>query len=309
VASVVVEGFAKGVLMFRNALLICSVALSVSFERSYGQTNIEQRLGRLEARVDSLVSALKNHSQNPVNGERLSDNSNLLYGIISIKGTVLDKGYFVINHNNEWKIPYWVAYYLSKTNLQGSAARTDDFRPDPELPAGSRAELEDYRNSGYDRGHNAPAGDFTRSREAMSTTFLLSNMCPQTPRLNRGIWDNLEEQVRTAVSEKGEGWIITGNVFMTPDSHFTRPTEYIGLDSVAVPTHCFKAILLLDENHYYSMYAFLLPNLRDNIPGSTADYLIKVDRLEQITGYDFFPILADSIENKLESTIPNSWPR
>jgi len=294
--------------MVIKKFLIGSIfSLIIFISTGVGQ-NVEQRLNRLETRLDSLINALKGQSTNISKGDTIRDSMNLLYGIISVKGTLLNKGYFVINHNDSWKIPYWVAYYTSSSLLQGNAARTDDFRADPQLPAGSRAELEDYRNSGYDRGHNAPAGDFKRSREAMSMTFLLSNMSPQTPKLNRGIWENLEEQVREIVKEKGEAWIVTGNIFMTADSQLIQPKEFIGTNNVAVPTHCFKVILLTDENRNYFMCGFLLPNQRDYIPGKPADYILKVDKLEQITGYDFFPLLADSIENKLESIVPSTWP-
>ena len=270
---------------------------------------LEDRIDQLETRLDSLLELLKARVIEMPVYEVMRDNLHLLYGIASDKGTMLDKEYFIINHNDQWKIPYWVAYYLSVSNLQGNTPRTDDFRPDPQLPQGKRAELEDYRGSGFDRGHNAPAAAFKRSREAMSTTFLLSNMSPQTPKLNRNIWRILEEQVRSMVDDKGEAWVITGNICMDADSSRTQPTEYIGTDSVAVPTHCFKAVLLRDEHGTYHMYAFLLPNQREYIPGKPADYLVTVDRLEYITGYDFFPALDDAEENSLESVIPDTWPR
>lgn len=272
-------------------------------------SNLEEKLDRLEIKLDSLLELLKAKVIEIPVYEIMKDSLHLLYGIASNKGTILDKEYFVINHNDDWKIPYWVAYYLSLSNLQGNTGRTNDFRPDPQLATGLRSELEDYRHSGYDRGHNAPAAAFKRSREAMSATFLLSNMSPQTPKLNRNIWRILEEQVRNMVQEKGEGWIITGNICMDADSNRTQPTEYIGTDSVAVPTYCFKAVLLMDEHRGYYMYAFLLPNQRETIPGTPGDYLITVDRLEEITGYDFFPELTDDIEDNLESTVPSTWPR
>lgn len=165
-------------------LLLC-----ISTTAICGAQALEKRLERLEAKLDSLEAPTSRH-------EVLRDTSNLEYGIASPRGRILDKGYFVINHKDDWKIPYWVAYYLSSSNLQGDTRRTNDFRPDPQLRVGSRSELKDYRYSGYDRGHNAPAAAFKRSREAMSTTFLLSNMSPQTPKLNRRIWKNLEEQIR-----------------------------------------------------------------------------------------------------------------
>ncbi|MGB3479302.1 MAG: DNA/RNA non-specific endonuclease [bacterium] len=272
-------------------------------------SSLEDKLDRLETKLDSLLELLKTKVIEMPVYEVMKDSLHLLYGIAGNKGTILDKHYFIINHNDKRKIPYWVAYYLSVSNLQGNTPRTDDFRTDQQLPAGKRAELEDYRGSGYDRGHNAPAAAFKRSREAMSATFLLSNMSPQTPKLNRNIWRILEEQVRNMVQEKGEGWIITGNICMDADSNRTQPIEYIGTDSVAVPTHCFKAVLLMDENGSYYMYAFLLPNQREYIQGKPADYLLTVDRLEHITGYDFFPGLDDADENSLESVIPGTWPR
>jgi len=271
--------------------------------------DINQRVNRLETRLDSLISALKGQSQNIIIGDTFFDNSNVQYGIISSKGIILDKTYFVINHNNAWKIPYWVAYYVSSSNLQGTANRTNDFKPDPELPVGSRAELEDYRNSGYDRGHNAPAADFKRSREAMSTTFILSNASPQTQYLNQRIWERLESQVRDMVKEIGKGWIITGNLFLGADSHSISPTTFIG-NHVAVPTHCFKIILLYNQaNNEYSLYSFMMPNALEQIPGKPTDYIITADRLEQLTGYDFFPKLPDDLENRLESTVSGGWPR
>jgi len=101
----------------------------------------------------------------------------------------------------------------------------------------------------------------------------------------------------------GEAWIFTGNVFLNPDSHFVKPAVFIGPDSVVVPTHCFKVLLFKDRNGGYKMQAFLMPNQKESIPGSPVDYQISVDRLEEISGYDFFPILADSLENRLESEI------
>lgn len=237
----------------------------------------------------------------------ISDSLNLYYGIKSRLGTILDKKYFKINHNDTWKIPYWVAYYLTSSDLKGNTKRTNDFRPDVELPTGFRAELIDYEKSGYDRGHMAPAADFKRSKDAMSTTFLLSNMAPQTPQLNRNIWEELESEVRELVNKLGKAWIVTGNLFLSSDSHFISPEKYIGPGKVAVPSHCFKVILGCNPEGMFFMYAFMMPNQTNAIVGKPIDYTLKVDRLEKITGYDFFPLLDDSVENRLESIIPANW--
>jgi len=292
----------------KKYVLMLILILTTSYIPASCQETIENRLDCIEAKIDTLLALQRGHSYQDVSYEVIKDSLNLLWGIASQRGTILDYEYFVINHNDGFKIPYWVACYLSFSNLQGTINRTNDFRADPRLDNGLKSELEDYRHSGYDRGHNAPAGAFKRSRDAMSTTFLLSNMSPQTPRLNRNIWRILEEQVRDMVREEGEAWIITGNLFLNPDSQVICPLEYIGPNHVAVPTHLFKAILSMNENSDYSMYAFLLPNQRDHIPGEPKDFLITVDHLEEIAGYDFFPELDDDIENHLESLISSTWP-
>jgi len=293
-----------------KGFITISIAILLSPIRStFCQDPIDQRLDRIEAKLDTVLSYHRGQAEIDETEGILRDDSNLFWGIAGRQGTVLDKDYFVVNHCDEWKIPYWVAYFLSASNLQGDAARTNDFRPDPQLPTDSRSELADYRYSGYDRGHNAPAAAYKRSRAAMSTTFLLSNMSPQTPRLKRNIWRILEQEVRQTVNTEGEGWIITGNVSLDSDSNFVDPPDSIGGNNVGVPTHCFKAILIRGDNQNYFMYAFLLPNQRDHIPGVTADYMLTVDRLEEITGYDFFPLLDDQIEDDLENLMPGIWPR
>jgi endonuclease G len=86
---------------------------------------------------------------------------------------------------------------------------------------------------------------------------------------------------------------------MSADSHLVACDSFIGANRLAVPTHCFKAILLWDAEGNYSMYAFLMPNVHPHILSDPSEYVIRVDELEEITGYDFFRTLNDSIENSL----------
>ncbi len=294
--------------MKKNYFTIIALSIILVFALGLSQ-DIEHRVKILEMRLDSLIATLSGQSQPIVHGDTFFDESNVLFGIIGTRGIILNKNYYVNNYNNVWKIPYWVAYYTDSVLLKGNTARTDNWRSDPELPAESRSELEDYRNSGYDRGHNAPAADFKRSQEAMSTTFLLSNACPQTQHLNQQIWERLESQVRDMIKMIGKAWIITGNLFLNTDSQVISSTNIIG-NHVAIPTHCFKIILLYNQTmDTYSMYAFMMPNALDQIPGRPADYLLSTDQLERISGYDFFNRLPDDLENRLESAIPSNWPR
>lgn len=294
---------------FRTFLIwLTGIILLICADCTVAQETTEQRLDQLETRIDSLF-ALHGDRVLPLDtSEIISDASNLFWGYSGPVNLLLDKDFFVINYHGGWKIARWVAYYLSAANLNGETGRTDDFRLDPEIPCGSRAKLSDYRRSGYDRGHMAPAASFKRSHEAMSTTFLLSNIAPQTPKLNRRIWRILETDIRDVVRLFGKAWIFTGNIFMSVDSHFNSPWDSIGDNKVAIPSHCFKAILTSDESGNFRAYAFLIPNNRAQVPGDPEDYLLTVDRLKEITGYNFFPVLIDSIELRIESEIHDTWP-
>jgi endonuclease G len=221
------------------------------------------------------------------------------------QGQFLDKRFFVISYDAEQRIPEWVAYRLRRSELNGDEERTDDFRPDPTLEDDDRSELRDYRSSGYDRGHMAPAADFSRSHRAMSTTFLLSNMTPQRPSLNRGIWARLESQLRDAADEFGTVWIITGSLFTDrrPPGHRTS----IGNGRVAVPTDFYKVALARDSTGEFSMFAFVMPNSINPLRGGPADFIETVDEVERLSGLDFFDQLEDAQERSLEATTAE-WP-
>ena len=125
---------------------------------------------------------------------------------------------YTLSYNEEAEQPSWVAYELTRDEvLADNAEREDNFREDKAVRTGS-ATLADYRGSGYDRGHMAPAADFKWSEEAMSGTFYLSNMSPQTGALNRGLWADLEAIVRQMAVDNEKVYVVTGPVLdRTPD--------------------------------------------------------------------------------------------
>ena len=198
------------------------------------------------------------------------------------RGTILKKAHFTICHDDDWLIAEWVGYVLRAVDLNGPADRTDDFRPDPDLPFGGRAELDDYAHSGYDRGHTAPAYDFTGSDEAMSETFVLSNMAPQTASLNRGPWLQLESAVRALVEDAREVQVYVGNLFLDGEGQAVEPSERIGANGVAVPTHCFKAMKQLDGDRGGDIQAFALPNVTS--VGDFGEYEVSIGELRALSG-------------------------
>jgi len=229
-------------------------------------------------------------------------NEHLYWGLPSIDGQVIIREGYALLHDGNKKIPLWVSYHLTKQDLTGTTGRTDNFRPDPQIPSNNQAKLSDYYKSGYDRGHLAPAGDMKRSRKVMSESFFLSNMCPQEAGLNRGKWRILEEKTRDFTLTKGESWIITGPVFMDIDGDGNKDClGKIGSGKVWVPTHYYKIIIA--KNGDIKAISFLMPNRKP--AGDIEDYQVPVDSIEKLTGLDFLNKLPDDIENKIEAHKPS----
>lgn len=219
---------------------------------------------------------------------------------------LLKKTYLIICYNKEWKIPLWVGYELTKPQIEGNVRRTNDFRPDPALNDQFTANLKDYKGSGFDRGHMAPAAAFKADQVGMSGTFLLSNIAPQTPALNRIAWRQLEAEVRTLVHDSVRVWVFTGNV--VPPTTDENKIRIIG-DRVFVPSHNFKAILVTDAvtGQAYASYGLSAPNLFGSLSKSTRAFATSIDVIEEQTGIDFFAYLEDLVEDRLESSQP-IWP-
>ena len=208
----------------------------------------------------------------------------------STTGQIVKHTYFVLSYSENHEQPEWVYYKLTSSFIKGSVSRTDDFRSDPKVRTGS-AQLYDYKGSGYDRGHLCPAGDMKLSRTSMSETFYMSNMSPQEPSFNRGIWKNLEATVRNWAAQKGEIYVVTGGIL-------TENKGSIGENRVTVPRYYYK--IVYDPTGNQKMIALILPNEKGTEP--LQSYVVSVDKVEQLTGVDFFPELPDELENRLEST-------
>jgi endonuclease G len=248
----------------------------------------------------------------PAQLDTVSDALNLKYGVAGPLGQGVDHKYFYVDHNDHFRIPNWVGYHLSRKDLRGTAVRKDDYHEDEWLePDSVRAQPDFYTGSGYDRGHLAPAEDFTRSKKAMSTSFLMSNMSPQYHATNGGVWSRLEAAVREMVKDEGEAWIVSGDAFLTKAGKPGKPAKWItsgGRKLVAVPTHLFKALLTFDKETGWAAYAFLIPNAETSLGKPPRHYLVAVDTLEARTGWDFFPLLDDTLQKRIEGRKPAVWP-
>jgi len=147
------------------------------------------------------------------------------------------------------KIAVWTAYTLTPANALGCIPRSNVFAPDASLPKGQRAELADYAKSGYDMGHVAPDGDMSFDQQAEFESFLLTNMMPQLPGLNRGIWKLLETNVRGWASQTNNTFTVyAGPIYGVGD-------KTIGPNAVVVP-HAFYKVVINDNTREYAAWLF-----------------------------------------------------
>jgi endonuclease G len=175
--------------------------------------------------------------------------------------------------------------------VNGSEKRKNNFRADPDVPKGS-ASPKDYAKSGYDKGHLAPAGDFTYSEEAMSESFYMSNMSPQRPGFNRGVWKRLEELVREFAKENDSIYIATGPILKDG-----LPT--IGKDSVAIPEYYYKVIVVYRKAEQDKGIGFILPNKSSN--EQLDNLAVTIDSVEHATRINFFEKIPEKIQDRIES--------
>lgn len=212
-------------------------------------------------------------------------------------GEIIKHTGYTLCYIEKYEQASWVAYQLTGKEVDGGHERTNKFIEDTYVSTGT-ANNKDYSKSGYDKGHLAPAADMAWSEETMRESFYFSNMSPQKPEFNRGIWKKLEEQVREWAKDNEKLYIATGPILK-------GEMETIGQHKVAVPHYYYKAILDYTEPELKAI-GFILPNEGSSKPLRT--FAVPIDSIEKVTGIDLFYQLPDNIEKKLESKFDaNQW--
>lgn len=186
---------------------------------------------------------------------------------------------FAILHSGETKTPVYVAQRLNRRSIEDAdEKRATKFFADARLPSTERAELEDYKRSGYSRGHMAPAGDMP-TPTAMAQSFSLANMVPQDIQHNGGAWAKIEQDTRHYVRRaKGDVFVVTGPVY-------TQGSPRIGQNGVRVPTYLFKLVYDQATNRAWAHW-------QENREGERVGRPISYRELVQRTGVEFFPGLG-----------------
>jgi endonuclease G len=207
---------------------------------------------------------------------------------------VINRTAYTFAYNEEHEQANWVAYVLTHAHLGDGVERSNRFMEDP-LVSTQTASNADYAKSGYDRGHLAPAADMSWSLQVMQESFYYSNMSPQLPGFNRGIWKKLEEKVRDWALLYDSIYVVTGPVLEAG-----LPT--IGPNKVSVPKYYYKALIAPRQQ---KGIAFLMPNAKSD--AQLFDFSLSIDALEAKLGRDFFYQLKDQLEQQIESKA-SVWP-
>jgi DNA/RNA endonuclease G (NUC1) len=225
---------------------------------------------------------------------------------------LMEKPEFTLSYNRDRGTPNWVSWHLDDSWV-GSLTRIDTFRPDPAVPSDWYRVLDtDYSGSGFDRGHMVPNAD--RDKETSipinQATFLMSNMIPQTPDNNQGPWANMENYLRTLLPAN-EIYIVAGGAGTGGSGSEGLRTTIAG-GKVTVPAQTWKVALVIPKENGDDVsrvtasartIAVVMPNVQGIRFVDWQNYLVKVDQVEALTGYDFFSNLPDGIENSIEAGV------
>ena len=263
----------KRLLLFLLILLLCAVAYFIIFENELVTDQINNE--RNSEKVDSIF----------IKKSTYVDFSLPLKTV----NQVVKHQIYTLSYSESDEQAEWVAYKLFKNSINHSIKRKDNFRQDISITTGS-ATLKDYKNSGFDRGHLAPAKTMSYSKETMSDSFFMSNMSPQKPSFNRGIWKKLEEKVRDLILISDSLYIVTGPVL-------ENSLGKIGENKVTIPSAYYKTIIRFKDDKLFGI-GFLLKNEKSNRELSM--FSVSIDSIEKVTGLNFFYQLDSVVQNRIE---------
>lgn len=259
--------------------------------------------------IQSPTPTTKPLQPTPIVPTKPSTSANLLLGnpsgatasVTTPDNYLLVKPQYVVSYNNSKGTPNWVSWQLNKSWL-GTTDRQNNFRPDDTLPTNfARVTPTIYTGSGYDKGHVVPSADRTKSIEDNSSTFLMTNMMPQTPDNNRRTWEGLEQYSRELVTKEGkELYIIAG-----PLGTQGQPIK----GKLTIPKSTWKIVVVLEPGSGINGITTKTRAIAVNIPNQQGidpdwrKYRVSVDKIEELTGYNFLSNVPTAIQDVIEEKI------
>jgi endonuclease G, mitochondrial len=229
-------------------------------------------------------------------------------GTSNFNNYLLSKLQYATSHNCSKRIPNWVSWQLNSSWL-GNAPRQDNFRADTTLPSGCyRVVTSDYTGSGFDRGHMTPSADRTNTVANNSETFLMTNIIPQAPDNNQGVWARLEDYARTLVS--GNDLYIISGAYGTGGTGSNGFKSTISSNNIVVPARTWKIIVIVNSGGTASsvttstrVIAVDIPNTQGVRNADWRNYRVTVDSIEAATGYNFLSNVSTSVQSVIESRV------
>ncbi len=232
------------------------------------------------------------------------------YGIPAADQLLFNR-YYIVGYSYYFRQPKWALEIVDPPTIKleelEKVDRTNNFRSDYRIPQMFRADLVDFYKSGYDRGHLVPSADLNETNIQNSETFLLSNMSPQKPELNRQAWQNLEREIRNlnATEDIWETYVVTGPIF-----NFDQPVEVIGTNdsndvTIPVPHAYFKSILAEDKKGDLLIWSFMIEN--DSASKDLENYLVPTTKVEQYAGIKLWDKLVGTEIEKEKNQVREMW--
>lgn len=225
------------------------------------------------------------------------------YGTPDLEWNVRGDGSYLVTFDHRTGCPKWVLEKLDRQQLAVNVIRdTEEFKADDSVPVEFRVLPVDYRRSGYDKGHLAPAAVHRTSQQDLDSTFLLTNAVPQPHSVNAGVWMGLEQAI-AGMAETSSVWVVSAPLWIADQNELRIRT--IGRHNVWVPTHVGKAVLLEGRRGVDRLRAWVIPNDVDAVAGKRwQDFEVRVDLFEMQSGLDVFSGLDDADEIRLEGAAP-----
>jgi endonuclease G len=210
---------------------------------------------------------------------------------------------YALSYNNSRGSANWVAWRIAESDF-GAAERQDNFRPDPNLPKNfTRITPTDYTGSGFDRGHLCPSADRSSSPEANSQTFYMTNMIPQTPDLNRNVWNDFETYSRDLVKKGKVDLYVVAGCYGEKGKLKKK---------IIVPTNCWKLVVAIPPGADFSavnenthVIAVDMPNAPNLGKTDWRKFRTTVRAIEQKTGYNFLSNVPQNLQDVLETRLEN----
>jgi len=240
----------------------------------------------------------------------LGNPSDAAHNPVNPNNYLMDKDQYSLSYNKKLNTPNWVSWHLDYNDL-GNTKRSKSFTTDKTLPEGwYRVTSNDYKGTNYNRGHMCPSADRTASKIDNKATFVMTNVIPQTPENNQGPWVKLGNYSRDLVRKGKELYIISGQHMSI--GHLETPDN----QTINVPSNVWKIIIVLDDNEESSddeglddlsiitedtrVIAVVMPNTRTIRNKSWGEFLVSINYIEGLTGYDYLSSISDEIEKEIE---------